>query len=288
MLFRQFHCYLFLSLIAFLTSVLFSCTASSPNFTGTITVGIVSYETGNQSINDYQNFKEYLAEQTGTFVELEPSFSELQALEQIKRQAWSVVFAPPGLAAIATQEQQYTPLFPIDTINDNAVIIVKENSSIRILMDLNNKIIGLGQPGSLTGYYLPLYDLYGLTLAEIKFSPTPKTLLTQLAESKIDAAALSENQFLEYGQQFPSIKFRILHKSRPIPPGSLLVSPTLNPQQQQKIQIILQQAPPNIIQQVGYIPRAKVPNYQQLIEFIEKVRPLEGKLQEKPVSLTSD
>lgn len=286
MLFNLFYRYFSFTLLAFLMSILLSCTTSSPNFSGTITVGIVSYETGNQSINDYQKFKEFLAEQTGTFVELEPSFSELQALEQIKRQAWSIVFAPPGLAAIATQEQQYTPLFPIDTINDNAVIIVRENSSIRTLKDLNNKIVGLGQPGSLTGYYLPLYDLYGLTLAEIQFSPTPKTLLNQLAESKIDAVALSENQFLEYRQQFSSTKFRILHKSRPIPPGSLLVSPTLSPQQQQKIQTILQQAPPNIIQQVGYIPRATVPSYQQLIEFIKKVRPLEGKLQEKPVSLT--
>ncbi|VXD15131.1 conserved exported hypothetical protein [Planktothrix serta PCC 8927] len=285
---RKLVSFIVLSFVVLGLSIVGGCNPSPSNQWGKITLGIVSYETGKQSLQQYQPFQDYLAQQTQTIVEVEPAFSELQAVDQVKRQAWSVVFAPPGLAAIAIHDAKYTPIFPLQSLKNYAVIIVKQESSMKILKNLSNKKIALGQPGSLTGYYLPLYDLYGLTLAEIQFAPTPKMALDWLAMGKVDAIAVSENQFLEYVPQLKSSPFRILHKSRPIPSGSVLFAPTFNPQQQQNLKTILQEAPPNLIEQAGYLPHTQPNDYQQLIQFIEKVKPLEGKLRNTPVILTAN
>ncbi|VXD25302.1 phosphate/phosphite/phosphonate ABC transporter substrate-binding protein [Planktothrix paucivesiculata] len=276
-----------LSFIFLGLSLLWGCNTSSSDLLGKITVGIVSYETAEQALQQYQPFRDYLAKQTKTIVEIEPAFSELQAVDQIKRQVWSVVFAPPGLAAMAIQEAEYTPIFPLQGLNDYSIIVVRKESEIYTLKDLSNKKIALGQKGSLAGYYLPLYDLYGLTLAEIQFAPTPKIALDWLKIGKLDAVAVSENQFLNYSPQFKSSPFRILHKSRQIPSGSVLFSSTFNPQQQENLKKILQDAPPNLIEQAGYLPHIQPDDYQQIIQFMEKVQPLERKLRDTPVILTA-
>jgi phosphonate transport system substrate-binding protein len=71
-----------------------------------------------------------------------------------------MVFAPPGLAAIAISQEQYFPLFPLEGIeNVRSAIVVREDSSIKTLAELQDKAIAFGQPGSATGYYLPIYNL---------------------------------------------------------------------------------------------------------------------------------
>lgn len=292
---RKLVSFIVLSFAVLGLSIVGGCNPSPSNQWGKITLGIVSYETGKQSLQQYQPFQDYLAQQTQTIVEVEPAFSELQAVDQVKRKAWSVVFAPPGLATIAIHDVQYTPIFPLQSLKNYAVIVVKQESSMKTLKDLSNKKIALGQPGSLTGYYLPLYDLYGLTLAEIQFAPTPKMALDWLKMGKVDAVAVSESQLFDYTKQLKSSSLRVLHKSRPIPSGSVLLAPTFNPEQQQKLKRILQEAPPNIIEQAGYLPNIDVKeqeqlvnDYQQLIQFIEKVKPLEGKLKNTPVVLTAN
>ncbi len=46
--------------------------------------------------------------------------------------------------------------------------------------------------------------------------------------------------------------------------------------------------PPKIIGDADYIPTAKVPDYQEFIKFVEKVRPLETKVKEKPTILVME
>ena len=70
-----------------------------------------------------------------------------------------------------------------------SLIVVRNDSSIQKVSDLANKTIALGEPGSASGYYLPLYDLYGLTLAQIRSAPTPKTVLEWLGDGSISKSA---------------------------------------------------------------------------------------------------
>ncbi|MCG8367995.1 MAG: phosphate/phosphite/phosphonate ABC transporter substrate-binding protein [Pseudanabaenales cyanobacterium] len=250
-------------------------------------MGLVSYDTGARSVEKYERFRQYLAERTQSVVELEPVFNELRAVEQIERNIWSIVFAPSGLAAIAIAEAQYIPIFPLQGVNNlRSVTVVRDDSSFESLTDLSNEIIALGEPGSAVGYYLPLYDFYGLTLSEIRFAPTPKTVLTWLSEGMIAAGSLAEDDFQRYRKDFSPTKFRVLHQSRIIPPGALLLGPTVERNQQKIIEMALKEASSDIASDAGYIPNSPPPKFDQLIILLEKVRPLQARVREKPAVLT--
>ncbi len=258
--------------------------SSKPQQLGKLIIGIVAYGEG-VSIEQYQSFIDYLQNRTQTIIELEPVYNEIKALQQIQNRVWSLVFAPPGLAAIATQAQ-YLPLFPLQGINNRrSVLVVLKASNIKKLIDLNGKTVALGQPGSVTGYYLPLYNLYGITLAQVQIAPTPRSILESIASGEVMAGALSKDEFDRYRSEFLPIELRILHASQSIPSGSVLISPDIERNQQNLIQQAMNQAVPEIAQQVGYIPNAQPPSYQDLVAFIDKVKPIETHLHEQPAPL---
>lgn len=268
--------------------LLVSCTRSKSTQISLkkLIVGVVAYGEGLQSVEQYQSFIDYLETQTKTLIELEPAYNEVQAINQIQRQAWSLVFAPPGLAAIAISKANYIPLFPLQGRNNRrSVIVVLKANSIENLADLNGKIIALGQPGSATGYYVPLYTLYGTTPAEVRISPTPKTTLNWLDKGEVAAGALSEDEFNRYQTEFSPNRFKVLTTSLRVPSGSVLISPSVEPSQRQVIQQIMSAALPEMVQQAGYIPEVKPPEYKTLITFIEKVKPIEARIHQKPAPL---
>ncbi|MEM9447361.1 MAG: PhnD/SsuA/transferrin family substrate-binding protein [Cyanobacteria bacterium P01_E01_bin.6] len=282
---------LFIQTIAYVSlTLLFGCGSDSAEPIGKLTVGIVSYDTASQSVDQYQSFREYLSQQTQTVVELEPAYNELQALQQIQRQdVWSIVFAPAGLAAVAIEQDGYVPIFPLQgSANARSVLLVLEDSPVEDLGDLAGESIALGEPGSAAGYYLPLYDLYGLTLSEVNFAPTPRTMLTWISDGTVLAGALSEEDYQAFRNEFTGTSFRVLHTSRPIPQGVVLIGPTVERNQQRQIEEAMKAAPSNIIADAGYLPTATLPDYRQFIQLIEKVRPLERQVQQSPAVLTID
>ncbi|MBF2085317.1 PhnD/SsuA/transferrin family substrate-binding protein [Thermoleptolyngbya sp. C42_A2020_037] len=251
-----------------------------------LTVGVVTYGEGAKSIDQYQPFLDYLQAQTKMLAELEPAYNEVKAVEQLQRQAWSLAFAPPGLAAIALSRAQYLPLFPLEGVNNlSSVLVVRDDSPIQDLSDVNKRIVALGQPGSATGYYVPLYELYGTTPSEVRIASTPATVMEWLANQEADLGALARDEFDRLRPQFSPATFRIVRASRRIPSGSVLISPAIDRNQQAVIQKAMSEVLPTIAQQVGYIPNAAPPDYTTLIEFIEKVRPIEAHISEKPARL---
>lgn len=260
---------------------------SQPTSLHELTIGVVSYDEGGRSLERYGRLQEYLSEQTKAIVEIEPAYNELQAIEQIHRKKWEIVFAPPGLAAIAIDQDLYLPMFTLEEVDNErrALLVVKEDSPVQTLLDLNSKIVAFGEPGSAAGYYLPLYDLYGLTLAEAQFAPTPKTALQWLNENKIDACALSVEDFERHKSDFPSARYRILHTSRWIPPGMVLLGPTVERNLQEQIEQAMRTAPPDITADTGYVPTAALPDYKLFTELVNKVLPLREQVKRKPAVL---
>lgn len=273
-----------LFLLQFLV-VLAACKQAGNQKLGKLTIGAVSYDEGDRSIEQYSALVDHLRTQLKTNIELEPTFNELQALEQIKRRVWSLVFAPPGLAAVAISEEKYLPLFPLEGVaNSRSLIVVREESRFQKLTDLAGQVVALGEIGSATGYYLPLYNLYGLTLSEIRTAPTPKTVLEWIEKGEVAAGALSLADVERYRSAFKNTKFRVL-QSNYVPPGSLLVGPMIEQPQQEQIRKALASASPRIISAAGYLPNGKTPDYKPLTEVIAKVRPLGDKIEQKPVAL---
>jgi phosphonate transport system substrate-binding protein len=252
-----------------------------------LVIGLVSYDTGTASVDAYTPLKDYLSETLAAQIELEPVFNEIRAVEQIQAQAWDLAFAPAGLAAIAVEDAQYIPLFPLQgSPNQRSVLVVPADSPAESLSDLANDVIALGEPGSATGYYLPLYDLYGLTFAEIRFAPTPKTILEWVAQGDVVAGALSEEDYQQYRNEFAANSLRVLHESRTINNGAVLLSPAIDRNQQRLIEDAMQAAPASVASDAGYIANAAPPTFDQLIQLVDKVRPLEEKVREQPAVLT--
>ncbi len=269
------------NLLFFLTA----CKIAGRPKPGKLTIGVVSYGEGEQSIKQYSALVNYLSTELKTLIELEPVYNEVKALEQIKRKAWSLVFAPPGLAALAISEAQYLPLFPLEGLEKTrSVIVVRQTSSIKKLSDLSDQVIALGQPGSATGYYLPIQNLLGLTLAEVRLAPTPKTVLQWIENKDVVAGALSLDELDRYRSNFSQTKFRILHTDS-VPPGAILVGPTVEQYQQEQIRKALNSASPAVAAAAGYLPNAKVPDYKKLIEVVARVKRVAERIKEKPVSL---
>ncbi len=262
-----------------------ACQSTETNQFGRLTLGAVSYGEDQRPTEQYADLIDYLEAELKTIIEFEPTFNEIRAMEQIQRGIWSLVFAPPGLAALAIFEAQYVPLFPLEGVeNTRFLIIVRQESAIQKLTELQGKAIALGQPGSAAGYYLPLYHLYGLTLSEIRLASTPKTILQWIDQQEVVAGALSLADFERYRSNFKQTEFRVIF-SGSVPPGAILVAPTVELYQQEQIRKILASASPRIIAEAGYLPNAQLPNYRGLIELITKVKPLDEKLKKKPVDL---
>ena len=276
-----------LCLFIFLSIVTCACNNQSTINLEKLTIGVVSYGEGRVSIAEYERLQQYLARKTQSIVELEPAYNELQALEQVQRKNWSIVFAPPGLAAIAIDKELYSPMFPLEKASnlERSVIVVRADSHINSLGNLSNQTIALGKKGSAAGYYLPLYDLYGLTLAQVRFAATPRQILQLISEGEVASGALAEYEYERYQRDFPGTKFKILHKSRWIPAGVVLISPQVEYQRQEQIKTVMLEAPADIIADAGYVPSFEVPDYQEFIKLVNKVKPLEAQVLQTPATL---
>lgn len=260
-----------------------SCSSEPSLPQGKLTIGVISYEEGGISLEKFAQFDDILSRATHSIIELEPTFNERKALDQIKNQSWDVVFASPGVAALAISKYQYIPIFPVESRQFRSVLIVQKESPIMTLEDMAQKKVALGQIGSATGYYLPLFDLYGLTLAEIQFLPTPEALVTSVATGIVDVGALAKHEFDQYAAKSNSL--RVVHTSRPIPGGSVLLGPKVDRNLQEVITRTMNEIPPTIAGDVGFIPNADPPDYQYLIELVTKVEPIASQVTQKPAPL---
>lgn len=272
----------------FFLGLLVGCSSPKPNAINKLTIGLVGYGEEKESLaRKYDQLKAHLSDQTHSIIELEPTFNEVKALEQIKRHTWSLVFAPAGLAAIAISKQQYVPIFALQgAANLHSVLVVKNDSPAQKILDLQNRKVALGQVGSATGYYLPIYDLYGLMLSEIVFASTPKNVLELIENGTVEAGGLSKIEYERYSRELGQEKFRILHtSSKGVPSGAVLLSPTIESSQAEIIANAMKSASPAIMQEAGYIPNAPIPDYKFLIKVVERVRPIVTRINQKPAPL---
>ncbi|MBA3924482.1 MAG: PhnD/SsuA/transferrin family substrate-binding protein [Nostocaceae cyanobacterium] len=276
-----------------LLSLTMSGCQSSPKHEGKLIVGVLNYGGRGEIINQYAKFNRYLGEKTKSNIQLEPAFNENKAIERLSERAWSLVFAPPGLAAIAIADYQYTPLFPLPGTSNLrtarsaklSLLIVRQDNPIRNLKQLEGKTIALGEPGSATGYYLPLYNLYGLTLAAIEFAPTPSSVLELVAQGKVAAGAVSMAEFNLYSPRSRA-RLRILHTDpHYVPPGLVLIGPDVERTRQEYIRKVMSEYPATASQEIGYVPNAQVPDYRYMMAVVERVKPLASRLQSHPVRL---
>ncbi|WP_299488295.1 PhnD/SsuA/transferrin family substrate-binding protein [Acaryochloris sp. IP29b_bin.137] len=267
--------------------LLIACDSTENEPLKKLVVGVVSYGEGSRSLEQYADLKEHLGTELKSLIEFEPALNEIQAIDQIERQNWDLVFAPPGLAAIAISQAQYVPVLPREGgEQEQSVIVVRDDHPSAALTDLGNQAVALGQKGSAAGYYFPVFNLYGLTLAEIKFGATPKEVLKWVNQGEVVAGALSLAEFERYRSDFKETQFRILYRdSHLVPSGSVLVGPDVDEALKTQLLDALESASPGTKRSVGYISNAQPPNYEYLIKVVKRVQPIAQRIREKPAPL---
>jgi phosphonate transport system substrate-binding protein len=275
--------------------LLSACSAASTSKRQSLVVGAVSYEEGSKPLDQYDRFRRYLSEKMQNRVELEPTLNEGMALERIASQRWSLVFAPPGLTAIAMSQHQYKPIFPLFGVqNLRSVLVVRNDSPIQSIAQVAGKSLALGHPGSATGYYFPIFNLYGLTLSELIFPPTPRAVLEAVSQGKAEVGAVSLAEFDSYKSQTTPFNLRILFNDpHQVPAGAVLISPNLDGAIQESIRKHLSEASSVTAQEAGFVTNAPVPDYKYMISVVERVRSIfpgdtresVALLQQKPVRL---
>ncbi|MEA5509098.1 PhnD/SsuA/transferrin family substrate-binding protein [Crocosphaera sp. UHCC 0190] len=265
---------------------LFGCQSRQP-FPERITLGVVSFGDSEKLEKNYGELKTYLENELNSIIELEPTYNERQAINQINDNAWEIVVASPGLAAVAVSKGNYLPILPLEGgLNSRSVFVVRQDSPIKSLKQLNGKAVALGQPGSATGYYFALYNLYGLTLSEVRLASTPKQALEWVASGEMTAAAMSLEQYNTYRAQVSQKGFRILFQDQhQVPNGAILVSEKLSQIEQEALYRALSNAPPMIPSSAGYVANGPIPDYQYLMGIIKQITPITSNLQKKPTHL---
>ncbi|UJB71045.1 PhnD/SsuA/transferrin family substrate-binding protein [Acaryochloris sp. 'Moss Beach'] len=267
--------------------LLVACDSTENTTLKKLVVGVVSYGEGARSLEQYAALKEHLGAELKSLIELEPALNEIQAIDQIERQNWDLVFAPPGLAAIAISQAQYVPLLPREGGDqERSVIVVRDDHPAMAIKDLSNTTVALGQRGSAAGYYFPVFNLYGLTLAEIKFGSTPKEVLKWINQGEVAAGALSLAELGQYRADFKDADFRILHRdSHLVPSGAVLIGPDVDNVLQTQLLDALESAAPKTKRSVGYISNAQPPDYEYLIKVVKRVQPIAQRIREKPAPI---
>lgn len=236
-------------------------------------IGIVSYESEN-SLQKFAEFKKYLGMQLNSIIEIEPAYNEVKALEQISQQKWDLVFAPPGLAAVAISRYNYEPIISLEGRDETrSVIVARSDSTFEKRADLASQSIALGQKGSATGYYLPIYNLYGLKFSKVLYAATPQAILQLLDEGEVAVGALSIADYNLYRRNFSPDRFKAIYiDNHDVPPGAILISDRLESKQKERIESVLAETPSFIASSAGYLPNEKIPDYKYLIEVIERVQ----------------
>lgn len=247
-------------------------------------VGVVTYGQNDKSLQKYADFKNYMGNRLNGLIELEPAYNEVRALDQIENKKWDLVFAPPGLSAIAISRYNYEPLVPLEGRDKSrSVIISKQTATFQKRKDLRGETIALGQKGSAAGYYLPIYNLYGLNFKEVVYAPTPQDILQWLDKEIVTVGALSLADYNLLKREYNPNTFKVIYLDKHnVPTGAILISDRLERNEQEQIRLALVETPSSIASTAGYLPNQELPNYDYLIKVIERVQEV---LKESPMVL---
>ena len=225
-------------LLLSLPLLLAGCQASAPQGSslcgsgGTLRVGYVGVAEGHQpdaaqviSASDHERMRRLMTVASRCPVEFEPMLSPERARQRLQEGSWDLAFLPPGLTALAIQPGvDHQPMRAlVQRKRSRSALLVMAGSSATAIQDLNGQRLGLLPRGSLTGFYLPLYNLHGIRLEQVRYALSYGDLLEMMREGEVDAIAWDS------GLPSPGQDFRVLvEDSRDIPPGAMVFSRSLH------------------------------------------------------------
>jgi phosphonate transport system substrate-binding protein len=255
---------------------------------GVLRVGLVGSVEGEESagvgvLEDDQVFalRDQLTVASRCEVRVEPVRSPDLARSRIASHAWDLAFLPPGLMAFALEaDPPYVPLRTLGASRQSrSSIVVLDASPIRSLADLGGARLGLLPRGSLTGFYLPLYNLHGLQLGKVVYALDYAALADLLERGEVDAIAWDE------ARRDPGFPVRRLQTdSHAVPLGAMVVSESLAQGNLNRLLAALDSSARDLPPGLGYVPggtpggQGSVPALRAIVTHVESWNlPVEGR-----------
>lgn len=250
------------SVMLALALLIAGCQASVPEGSsvcgsgGTIRVGYVGVAEGQTldeaqviSASDLERMRTLMSVASRCPVEFEPLLSPERARQRLQSGYWDLAFLPPGLTALAIQPGvDHQPVRSLMQRNrSRSALLVKVGSSVQRIQDLNGQRLGLLPRGSLTGFYLPLYNMHGVRLEQVRYAISYPDLLEMLRAGVVDAIAWDS------ALPSPGADVRVLAEdSHEIPSGAMVLSPSLQAQDHKHLLATLDASANQMPQDLGY------------------------------------
>ena len=220
--------------------------------------------------SDLERMRTLLTVASRCQVEFEPLLSPERARQRLQEDGWDLAFLPPGLTALAMQRSGGgQPVRRLMQRNrSRSALLVSSESQFRTVKDLKGQRLGLLPRGSLTGFYLPLYNLHGLQLKQVRYAISYDGLLELLRSGSVDVIAW------DAGLPSPGGDVRVLAEdSHAIPSGSMVFSQALVLADHTSLLASLDASAAEMPEDLGYVAEfPPVPQaYQDLRQIVRHV-----------------
>lgn len=256
-----------------------------------LTIGFfISPHQSRESNHDYMHIdlQKYLKERLGEQVKdiliehyYEMSYQKMHSI--IANKELDIVFTHSPMNSWFAKKNGYIWLAshnPSTSVYYHSALFVRSDSPIQSLADIKTTTrVALVHVGSASGFYVPVYDLYG------------KSITVNLVKSHGEIRELVRSGKADVGASIASDiantpEFRIIHRSRAIPVAGVFLSPKLSQSDQNQIKQIFTQAPKNTKQKAGY-HTIEEPNYDYIGQISMKTEEIMkcANFNENPVQL---
>jgi serine/threonine-protein kinase len=176
-----------------------------------------------------------------------------EVIKQLQDQNWDIVFTLLPMLSVEAEQNDYifvARMFP-DIENIRSVFLVRSDSSIQSIKDLNNKKIALGSYDSVPLFYMPLYYLYGLTM-ELERDKSPKEIIDKITSGSVDVGVAMDLTWERATKNNPTLSQTLRaialddagnFSSRPIPMAGVYLSPKLTHSEQKLLEQMISNTP---------------------------------------------
>ena len=255
---------------------------------GSLTVGVLT--TPYNPETDYAALEEHLETKLGENVDVQIDSVALsgddaftQVRNRIVEKQWDVAFTTSPMMSVAAINNDYqfaARMFP-QASKFESVLFVRQDSPIQGISDLTPDIkLALGDFNSASGFYIPVYDLYGKTLQVDLGNADTQSTIEKVKSGQIDVGS-GAYQIVENDDQL-----RAISRSRSIPLSGVYLSPDLSNVERDVISQALVNAPDEVKNSAKY-GEGEEPDYQYFIGITNRVDEVLGCVdwQKQPVQL---
>jgi serine/threonine protein kinase len=190
-----------------------------------------------------------------------------RAKQEIKSQKWELAFtSAPMLSAVAVANNyQFAARMAPDRTQNESVLFVRKDSPIKSLDDLTaDKTIALSDFNSASGFYMPVYDLFGKTL-KVDLNNRSRESIAKVRSRKADVGASNNGTAFK-----EATDMRVLHISRAIPLAGVYVASTLGNQDQKLVTDLLLAAPLELQKNARYVAGKPI-DYTEFLKVVKRV-----------------